>query len=140
MRPKVFSDCALLRIWLKFKVALTLLTWWEKLRKFPDFHYHFSFLVFLKVLYVVASLSVVQISKKNMHEINLKKKFFFQNWVVLWKRCWNLCQLKPHQFIKTNLKSDSKLVFRESRQLFLFFNDIFSSPSFWKLKVGVCIK
>ena len=140
MRPKVFSDCALLRIWLKFKVALTLLTWWEKLRKFPDFHYHFSFLVFFEG-FICCCFSVCRSNLQEKHARNKsKKKFFFQNWVVLWKRCWNLCQLKPHQFIKTNLKSDSKLVFRESRQLFLFFNDIFSSPSFWKLKVGVCRK
>ena len=85
----VFSDCALLRIWLKFKVALTLYdtTWWEKLRKFPDFHYHFSFLYVFEgfILCCCFCLSF----KSLRHAWNKsRKKFsfrsaFFQNWVVL---------------------------------------------------------
>ena len=85
----VFSDCALLRIWLKFKVALTLYdtAWWEKLRKFPDFHYHFSFLYVFEgfILCCCFCLSF----KSLRHAWNKsRKKFsfrstFFQNWVVL---------------------------------------------------------
>ena len=80
-----------------------------------------------------------------MHEINLEKSSVFDQLFfkieLSSKKVLKLVPIKTSSIycLKTNLKSDSKLVFRESRQLFLFFNNSgFSSlfdSSIQKMKV-----